>query len=116
MNYVFWTAVVVLCLVLVVGVLLIFRGRQIITIVRDAWERGQLRTPDGQFKMIPTLAEARKFAGARGEPLITCKPVYLDPDAGDALDVPVDVATLARNETPGIADRRDRWGFSRWRR
>lgn len=111
MNYFFWTVVVVACFILLLGVLLIFRGRQIITIVRDAWERGQIRTPDGQFKMIPTLAEARKFAGARGEPLVTCAPIVLDPDRDDPLDTPASSGSLLSHALPEAQRPRSRFAW-----
>ena len=73
-------------LLFALAVLAVFRGRAIITKVRESWERGQMRTPDGQFKMAPTLDEARRFAGARGEPAYTAPPVILPEGYEDAID------------------------------
>lgn len=48
--------------------------------LRTDWEAGLLRDADGKFTRIPTLAEARSFMGARGEPDNFAKPV--EPVAG----------------------------------
>lgn len=54
---------------------------------REGWEAGApLRDPDGKFNRAPTLAEARQFAGARGEPSKTCEPVILPDGYEDAID------------------------------
>ena len=42
---------------------------------REQWELGILRDHDGKFTRTPTLAEARAFSGARGEPEKTAPPV-----------------------------------------
>jgi hypothetical protein len=85
-----WIIVGLLCVIAVLlfagGILMVFRGGEVITFVRQRWERGELRTPDGQFKMNPTLDEARRWAGARGEPAYTAPPVIVPDGQIDAID------------------------------
>lgn len=91
----------------------LLRWPALVTRLREAWERGEMRTPEGQFKRNPTLAEARKFAGARGEPAVTADPVILDPNREDPLDKRVDSGSLLSHNVPGATPG---GVFSRWDR